>query len=125
MTLAACVPTRAPVAAIDVFVAPDTATADAGTKDTAADIADAATADTLVQDAAADVAAADVAGDVTAADVANDVTAADMGAEVAPGNPLSCLGYCGKEAPGGCFCDDLCLDNKDCCADYASVCTGK
>ncbi|MBM4342019.1 MAG: hypothetical protein FJ100_01380 [Deltaproteobacteria bacterium] len=39
-----------------------------------------------------------------------------------------CDQYCGKGAPGGCYCDSVCLDQKDCCtADgkgKAATCAG-
>jgi hypothetical protein len=37
-------------------------------------------------------------------------------------DPLSCEGNCGSEAPGGCFCDDLCTQTSDCCDDYELQC---
>jgi Somatomedin B domain len=40
------------------------------------------------------------------------------------GNANSCTGVCGDQAAGGCWCDDQCADNDDCCEDYASVCGG-
>jgi hypothetical protein len=36
--------------------------------------------------------------------------------------PDSCDGQCGGQAPGGCFCDDLCTGYGDCCSDFASAC---
>ena len=38
------------------------------------------------------------------------------------GGDLSCEGYCGSSAPGGCYCDDLCEYYGDCCTDYYDVC---
>ncbi|MEM6295279.1 MAG: D-Ala-D-Ala carboxypeptidase family metallohydrolase [Myxococcota bacterium] len=35
----------------------------------------------------------------------------------------SCVGYCGGEAPSGCFCDEECEANGDCCPDAARECT--
>lgn len=35
----------------------------------------------------------------------------------------SCEGYCGGEAPSGCFCDAECAEQGDCCPDIDSVCT--
>lgn len=35
----------------------------------------------------------------------------------------SCAGYCGGEAPTGCFCDADCMENGDCCPDAARECT--
>jgi hypothetical protein len=35
-----------------------------------------------------------------------------------------CVGYCGGQAPAGCYCDDLCTKYGDCCADYEQVCGG-
>jgi hypothetical protein len=32
--------------------------------------------------------------------------------------PQSCSGHCGGQAPGGCFCDSLCMNFGDCCADF-------
>ncbi len=34
----------------------------------------------------------------------------------------SCVGYCGKKAPGGCWCDNLCEQYGDCCSDKKQVC---
>lgn len=34
----------------------------------------------------------------------------------------SCAGYCGGEAPSGCFCDAECAANGDCCPDAAREC---
>ncbi|PID37927.1 MAG: hypothetical protein CSB49_08240 [Proteobacteria bacterium] len=36
----------------------------------------------------------------------------------------SCQGYCGQEAPGGCYCDDQCATFGDCCADKQTLCDG-
>ncbi len=30
--------------------------------------------------------------------------------------------YCGKKSPDGCWCDDLCINYNDCCADKEEVC---
>lgn len=39
-----------------------------------------------------------------------------------PAEP-SCVDACGgPSADGSCYCDDLCVDYGDCCADHASVC---
>ena len=35
----------------------------------------------------------------------------------------SCVGYCGGEAPSGCFCDAECAANGDCCPDAARECS--
>lgn len=35
----------------------------------------------------------------------------------------SCVGFCGGEAPTGCFCDADCMENGDCCPDAARECT--
>ena len=35
---------------------------------------------------------------------------------------FSCVGYCGGESPGGCFCDSWCWVFGDCCPDYFDVC---
>jgi len=37
--------------------------------------------------------------------------------------PNSCDGSCGGQAPGGCFCDDLCTGYGDCCSDFTEQCT--
>ena len=34
----------------------------------------------------------------------------------------SCVGYCGGEAPLGCFCDSECLAYGDCCGDVCAAC---
>ena len=41
--------------------------------------------------------------------------------EAEPG-PDSCVGFCGDQAPGGCWCDDLCAESEDCCADKDTAC---
>jgi hypothetical protein len=46
----------------------------------------------------------------------------DASSDAGPG---SCAGACGSDAAQGdppCFCDDLCTENADCCADYATLC---
>jgi hypothetical protein len=35
---------------------------------------------------------------------------------------VSCEGICGEGATGGCFCDDLCFENGDCCEDVCDFC---
>jgi hypothetical protein len=50
-------------------------------------------------------------------------TAASCPADCA-GSSASCKGICGKQAPAGCFCDDQCMQNGDCCSDKALVCGG-
>lgn len=37
-------------------------------------------------------------------------------------DPTSCRSFCGTRTPGGCWCDDYCLQYGDCCADKVSVC---
>ncbi len=37
-------------------------------------------------------------------------------------DPNSCVGNCGGQAPGGCWCDDQCAGFGDCCTDNISVC---
>ncbi len=39
-------------------------------------------------------------------------------------NNNSCVGYCGNKAPGGCWCDNLCDNYGDCCADKKAACDG-
>ena len=34
----------------------------------------------------------------------------------------SCVGVCGGQAPAGCWCDDVCANEGDCCSDYADAC---
>lgn len=34
----------------------------------------------------------------------------------------TCADSCGGQAPGGCFCDELCVGFGDCCSDYADQC---
>jgi len=36
----------------------------------------------------------------------------------------SCVGYCGGQAPSGCYCDNTCDQTGDCCADKQSACGG-
>jgi len=39
------------------------------------------------------------------------------------GSPLnSCSGNCGGQAPGGCSCEDSCVETGDCCADKVAEC---
>lgn len=35
---------------------------------------------------------------------------------------LSCAGSCGFKAPAGCYCDELCMSNGDCCPDACAAC---
>ncbi len=37
----------------------------------------------------------------------------------------SCEGACGDRSPDGCWCDDKCHDEGDCCADKRVVCDGQ
>ncbi len=37
-------------------------------------------------------------------------------------DPNSCVGNCGSQAPGGCWCDSSCSYYGDCCPDKTSVC---
>jgi hypothetical protein len=37
-------------------------------------------------------------------------------------DPNSCVGNCGGQAPGGCWCDSSCASYGDCCSDKVSVC---
>ena len=34
----------------------------------------------------------------------------------------SCDGFCGGQAPSGCYCDGDCVDEGDCCSDFTAVC---
>lgn len=38
------------------------------------------------------------------------------------GDPNSCEGFCGRQAPGGCFCDKQCKRFGDCCDDKVELC---
>ncbi|MEM9456747.1 MAG: S8 family serine peptidase [Myxococcota bacterium] len=38
------------------------------------------------------------------------------------GGPNSCQDNCGGRAPGGCYCDALCVQYNDCCEDHSSTC---
>lgn len=38
---------------------------------------------------------------------------------------LSCKDHCGKKAPGGCWCDELCAQYGDCCTDKIDECDPK
>ncbi len=53
---------------------------------------------------------------------ANGAGISSMG-ECAP-PPQTCFGYCGGEAPTGCFCDDQCATYGDCCPDIELACQG-
>lgn len=44
------------------------------------------------------------------------------GGSVAPPTGGSCAGNCGSGAPEGCYCDDLCSQYGDCCADICDAC---
>lgn len=46
----------------------------------------------------------------------------DGGTGGSGGGSTSCVGYCGGQAPGGCWCDDQCSANGDCCSDKSSAC---
>ncbi|TVR78482.1 MAG: hypothetical protein EA412_08580 [Chitinophagaceae bacterium] len=47
-----------------------------------------------------------------------------QGQPVTFGGPNSCIGNCGDQAPGGCWCDANCVTYGDCCADYQTECAG-
>lgn len=58
----------------------------------------------------------------------NQCHAHRAGVDVASGGPCntppagpSCQGHCG-ESSNGCWCDDKCVANNDCCSDYQAVC---
>jgi len=56
------------------------------------------------------------AGDITA-------TQAFHAVGTSPGpNPNSCVGICGQQAPGGCWCDSKCAQYNDCCPDKVDAC---
>lgn len=57
-------------------------------------------------------------------DVACDEQSADSSSDSSSESPdpLSCDGNCGQQAPGGCFCDDACVLQGDCCADVDVEC---
>jgi len=38
-------------------------------------------------------------------------------------DPNSCDGHCNTQAPGGCWCDEFCVGNGDCCSDACDECT--
>ncbi len=40
-------------------------------------------------------------------------------------NASSCEGNCGEQAPGGCWCDELCVQYGDCCSDYQQFCVAE
>jgi len=40
------------------------------------------------------------------------------------GGPNSCVDNCGKQASGGCWCDDQCAQYGDCCTDVQTACGG-
>ncbi len=47
----------------------------------------------------------------------------DAAAAVAAGaDPTSCEGFCGEQAPSGCFCDLACRRLGDCCTDIVDIC---
>ena len=37
------------------------------------------------------------------------------------GDP-TCEGSCGNQSPGGCFCDEICVEYGDCCEDVCDAC---
>ncbi len=51
-------------------------------------------------------------------------SAASGGTGGSSGGSTSCLGYCGGQAPGGCWCDDACHASNDCCTDKLALCGG-
>ena len=51
----------------------------------------------------------------------------DIASEVScksPDETTSSADSCGRQAPGGCWCDSACSGYGDCCEDYAPVCGG-
>lgn len=55
---------------------------------------------------------------------ADQCVTGELGPSVLRAPPGSCAGHCGTPAPEGCFCDDLCAETGDCCADKVEVCGG-
>jgi serine protease len=52
-------------------------------------------------------------------------TLGDGGGDPGPGpDPNSCVNFCDEQAPGGCWCDDQCVQFGDCCPDKQEVCDG-
>ena len=49
--------------------------------------------------------------------------AGSLGVLIPPAT-TSCEGFCGGQAPAGCFCDDLCTFYDDCCPDAVELCLG-
>ncbi len=45
-----------------------------------------------------------------------------VGVKAGASDPNSCVGNCGGQATGGCWCDDQCAGFGDCCEDHESVC---
>lgn len=59
--------------------------------------------------------------EIKAAQMAEDLK--NRGAlSAAARNADSCADNCGVQAPGGCWCDELCAQYGDCCDDYADQC---
>jgi|GEM_PF-856732 len=46
-----------------------------------------------------------------------------LSGQCVPDPGMSCGGLCGVTAPGGCGCDQGCVERGDCCPDYVSRCT--
>jgi hypothetical protein len=44
------------------------------------------------------------------------------GGDCGGGDDASCVGHCGDDAPSGCWCDELCVGNGDCCEDACAAC---
>ena len=58
-------------------------------------------------------------GDTGTMSAMDATTVADTGVDPA----ATCQGFCGGQAPSGCFCDQDC-PGADCCADFCTVCGG-
>ncbi|MBA2664516.1 MAG: hypothetical protein H0U74_19670 [Bradymonadaceae bacterium] len=56
---------------------------------------------------------------VSAPGVTADYTNTDTGHRR---DPFSCDGICGLQAASGCWCDTVCLEEEDCCADACDAC---
>ena len=63
-------------------------------------------------------AAGDSGGDTGGDDSGGD----DSGGGDSGGDAASCEGACGEQSADGCWCDDACVENEDCCDDIESVC---
>lgn len=70
-------------------------------------------------------ATAQISGTTFCANLPNHIDGSwdDLGENMFASVCPQCAGHCGEQAPGGCWCDEACLENGDCCSDVCTSCS--